>query len=54
MTLVMRYLLVNQVDREVNSVLTSSLIGSERQNGRYSAIRVCMFERAKTRPLSPW
>ena len=36
MTLVTRYPLVNQVEREANSVLTSSFIGSDRQSGSYN------------------
>ena len=36
MTLVMKYLLVDRVEREVNSVLTLSLLGSDRQSGLFN------------------
>ena len=54
MTLVTRYLLVDRVEREVNSVLTPSLIGSEKQSGLYTGIKPCMFERTKKQSLPPW
>jgi len=54
MTLVTRYLLVNRAEREVNSVLTSLLIGSDRQNGLYMGIRPCMFGKTTKESLSLW
>jgi len=48
MTLVTRYLLVDRGEREVNSVLTLSLFGSDRQSGLYNVIEACTFESAKT------
>ena len=54
MTLVTRCLVADRVEREVNCVLTSSLIGSDRQSGLYNGIKPCTFEGTKKQSLSPW
>ena len=53
MALVTRYLLVDRVERDVNSALTSLFIGSDRQSGWYDTISgVSMFDSAKKSCLS--
>jgi len=54
MTLVTRYTLVDREERKVNSVLTSSLIGSDRQSGLYNVIKPCTFKKTEKRSPYPW
>jgi len=39
MTLVMRYLSVSRVEKETNSDLKSSLLGSDRPSGLYNSVK---------------
>ena len=53
-TLVTRYSLVDQVEREVNSVLMLSFIGNDRQSGLYNLRKACTLKEAKTRSCFLW
>ena len=39
MTLVMRYLLVSRVEKEINNELKSLLLGSDRPSGLYNSVK---------------